>query len=85
MLWCALRMCAVNWEWKPGACCFTTDIIFSVNGDATGPAEGAFDMDDTLDEGRHEGVSDTLGYNPLKRDAFVRFPSESASRLPQTI
>ena len=53
-------MCAVNWEWKPGACCFTTDIIFSVNGDTAGPAGGAFDMVDTLDEGRHEGVSDTL-------------------------
>ena len=53
-------MCAVNWEWKTGACCFTTDIIFSVNGDTARPAEGAFDMDDTLDEGRHEGVSDTL-------------------------
>ena len=60
-VWCALRCnCAAMWEWKPGACCFTTDIIFSVNGDTAGPAGGAFDMVDTLDEGRHEGVSVTL-------------------------
>ena len=60
-LWCALRCnCAVMWECKPGACCLTADSIFSVNGDTAGPAGGAFDMDDTLDEGRHEGVSDTL-------------------------
>ena len=45
---------------KPGACCLTADSIFSVNGDTAVPAGGAFDMDDTLDEGRHEGVSDTL-------------------------
>ena len=60
-MWCALRwICAAMWECRPGACCFTTDIIFSVNGDTAGPVGGTFDMDDTLDEGQHEGVSDTL-------------------------
>ena len=60
-VWCALRCsCAAMWAWKPGACCFTADSTFSVNGDTAGPAGGAFDMMDTLDEGRHEGVSDTL-------------------------
>ena len=46
-VWCALRICAGNWAYKPGACCFVADSIFAVNGDTTGPAGGAFDMDDT--------------------------------------
>ena len=61
VVWCALRChCGGNWACKPGACCRTADSILSVNGDTAGPAGGAFDMVDTLDEGRHEGVSDTL-------------------------